>query len=150
MFHCLFSGVIDNGNCTCRVEEGVHMTRLSADSAHGDVWLGGGGGGLLWQGFCFYIVCSEINPLSAAIFSYIPTAVLSILFNPFSASKLVHLNKIYILLFILKMNKCTQISVVKIIQIWQNGAQRFSYIVDWCHVSSLTCLKGGTPWDNKK
>ena len=33
---------------------------------------------------------------------------------------------------------------VKIIQIWQNGGQLFSYIADWCHILSLTCLKGGT------
>ena len=33
---------------------------------------------------------------------------------------------------------------VKIIQIWQNGGQLFSNIADWCHILSLTCLKGGT------
>ena len=33
---------------------------------------------------------------------------------------------------------------VKIIQIWQNGGQLFLNIADWCHISSLTCLKGGT------
>ena len=34
---------------------------------------------------------------------------------------------------------------VKIIQIWQNGGQLFSNIADWCHIFSLTCLKGGRP-----
>ena len=34
--------------------------------------------------------------------------------------------------------------LVKIIQIWQNGGQLFSNIADWCHILSLTCLKGGT------
>ena len=33
---------------------------------------------------------------------------------------------------------------VKIIQIWQNRGQRFSNIVDWCHILSLTYLKCGT------
>ena len=33
---------------------------------------------------------------------------------------------------------------VKIIQIWQNVGQLFSNIADWCHILSLTCLKGGT------
>ena len=33
---------------------------------------------------------------------------------------------------------------VKIIQIWQNGGQLFSNIADWCHILSLTCLKGAT------
>ena len=35
---------------------------------------------------------------------------------------------------------------VKIIQIWQNGGQLFSNLADWscwCHILSLTCLKGG-------
>ena len=39
---------------------------------------------------------------------------------------------------------------VKIIQIWQNGGQLFSNIADWCHILSLTCLKGGTWCGNKK
>ena len=34
---------------------------------------------------------------------------------------------------------------VKIIQIWQNGSQLFSNIADWCHILSLTYLKGGRP-----
>ena len=33
---------------------------------------------------------------------------------------------------------------VKIIQNWQNGGQLFSNLADWCHMLSLTCLKGGT------
>ena len=33
---------------------------------------------------------------------------------------------------------------VKIIQIWQKGGQLFSNIANLCHISSLTCLKGGT------
>ena len=33
---------------------------------------------------------------------------------------------------------------VKIIQIWQNRGQLFLNIADWCHIFSLTCLKGGT------
>ena len=33
---------------------------------------------------------------------------------------------------------------VKIIQIGQNGGQLFSNIADWCHLLSVTCLKGGT------
>ena len=39
---------------------------------------------------------------------------------------------------------------VKIIQIWQNGGQLFSNIADWCHISSLACLKGGTTCANNK
>ena len=39
---------------------------------------------------------------------------------------------------------------VKNIQIWQNGGQLFSNIADWCHILSLTCLKGGTYCANKK
>ena len=39
---------------------------------------------------------------------------------------------------------------VKIIQIWQNGGHLFSNIADWCHISSLTCLEGGTLCANKK
>ena len=31
---------------------------------------------------------------------------------------------------------------VKIIQIWQNGGERFLNLVDLCHVLSLRCLKG--------
>ena len=37
----------------------------------------------------------------------------------------------------------------KTIQIWQNGGQLSSNIADWCHIWSLTCLKGGT-WCDKK
>ena len=37
---------------------------------------------------------------------------------------------------------------VKIIQIWLNGRQFFSNRVDWCHIMSLTCLKGGTECGN--
>ena len=33
---------------------------------------------------------------------------------------------------------------VKIIQIWQNGGQLLLNIADWCHILSITCLKGGT------
>ena len=33
---------------------------------------------------------------------------------------------------------------VKIIQFWQNAGQLFSIIANWCHILSLTCLKGGT------
>ena len=33
---------------------------------------------------------------------------------------------------------------VKIIQIWQNVGQPFSNIADWCHILSVTYLKGGT------
>ena len=39
---------------------------------------------------------------------------------------------------------------VKIIQIWHNGCQLISNIADWCHILSLTCLKGGTYFANKK
>ena len=39
---------------------------------------------------------------------------------------------------------------VKIIQIWQNGGELFSNIAVWCHILSLTCLKGGTSCANKK
>ena len=39
---------------------------------------------------------------------------------------------------------------VKIIQIWQNEGQLFSNIADWCHILSLTCLKGSTWYANKK
>ena len=39
---------------------------------------------------------------------------------------------------------------VKIIQIWQYRGRLFSNIADWCHILSLTCLKGGTYCANKK
>ena len=39
---------------------------------------------------------------------------------------------------------------VKIIHInWQNGGELFWNLADWCHILSLTCLKGGTEWVNK-